>query len=32
MALEGKTPADAAGIETKGWRELLDLAVANKVE
>jgi len=23
MALEGKTPANAAGLEIKGWKELL---------
>jgi hypothetical protein len=27
MALEGKTPAQVAGIDVKGWKELLALAV-----
>ena len=26
MALEGKTPAQVAGLNVKGWRELLELA------
>jgi transposase-like protein len=26
MALEGKTPGQAAGLKAKGWRELLELA------
>jgi epoxyqueuosine reductase QueG len=31
MALEGKTPAQAAGIGARGWNELLRLAVDNRV-
>ena len=27
MALEGKTPAQVAGIDVKGWKELLKLSV-----
>ncbi len=27
MALEGKTPAQQAGLQPKGWNELLKLAV-----
>ena len=30
MALEGKTPANAAGINAKGWKELLAKAVRSK--
>jgi transposase-like protein len=30
MALEGKTPANAAGIEVKGWKELLNAANQSK--
>ena len=26
MALEGKTPAQVAGMDIKGWKELLKLA------
>ena len=29
MALEGKTPANAAGIEVKGWKELLQKAICS---
>lgn len=29
MALEGKTPAQAAGLDVKGWKKLLELAVTN---
>lgn len=30
MALEEKTPANAAGIEVKGWKELLVKAMETK--
>jgi len=30
MALEGKTPAQAAGLHVKGWKELLELSVAKE--
>jgi transposase-like protein len=30
MALEGKTPAEVAGIKAKGWNELLKLSMNNK--
>lgn len=29
MALEGKTPANAAGLHLRGWKELLERAVTN---
>lgn len=29
-ALKGETPAQAAGIEVKGWKNLLELAVTNQ--
>jgi hypothetical protein len=29
VALEGQTPAQAAGLTTKGWKELLAEAVNN---
>jgi len=32
MALEGKTPANAAGLRLKGWNNLLTGAVAKKIE
>jgi hypothetical protein len=28
MALGGKTPAEAAGIKVKGWKDLLELAMS----
>ncbi|MGI0016944.1 MAG: DDE-type integrase/transposase/recombinase [Nitrososphaera sp.] len=28
MALEGNTPANAAGLDVKGWKELLELALS----
>jgi transposase-like protein len=30
MALEGKTPAQVAGIDVRGWNRLLDMAVSDK--
>lgn len=30
MALEGKTPAEAAELKVKGWKDLLNLAVMKK--
>lgn len=27
MALEGKTPAEAAGLQAKGWKELLERSI-----
>src|SRR5207249_4055014 len=30
MALEGKTPAQAAGLEARGWKELLKLATTKQ--
>ena len=30
MALDGKTPASAAGIDIKGWKELLEKAVKRR--
>jgi hypothetical protein len=30
MALDGKTPAQAAGIEVKGWKELLTKAIEHQ--
>jgi hypothetical protein len=32
LALDGKTLAMPAGIEVKGWKELLTQAVTNKVQ
>jgi len=28
MALEGKTPAEASGLQAKGWKELMKLAMS----
>ncbi len=30
MALEGKTPANAAGMNIKGWKKLLELAATKR--
>lgn len=30
QALGGRTPAEAAGLKPKGWKELMELAVQNK--
>ena len=30
LALEGKTPGQAAGIEAKGWNDLLERAMSKK--
>lgn len=30
MALEGKTPAQKAGLEVRGWRDLLQLATTQR--
>jgi len=32
MALEGKTPANAVGLQVKGWDELLYLACTKKLK
>jgi hypothetical protein len=28
MALEGQTPAKAAGLDVKGWKELLEKSIS----
>jgi hypothetical protein len=30
QALEGKTPANAVGLDIKGWKKLLEKAISNK--
>ena len=32
MALDGKTPAQKAGLQQKGWKELVEIAVSNRPE
>jgi hypothetical protein len=32
MALDGQTPAQAAGIKARGWNELLRLAITNQAQ